>query len=1068
MLLPALVKAEALQVSGAIYPDFTRIVFNASTQPMFQVSLSGDNLQINFTTPVQANFREMLKTLRTQVASASLEDGGKRIRIKLKTPDVRLRKFQGQNFFGVDLVKQDSSSDSAQSELITDAEKKARAKREEASKKREAFQQKQEAKSLPPAPVTKVKTAPPAEIKPKPITPKPVAVPKPTPEPKPVPAPVPTLKAPAQTAAVKPAAVPAYIPAPKQEEKKPVKTETKIPAITPSVRTIIQKPEQVARVMPTQATKLLTVPWTTLVPAAIFVRDETLWAIFDSYAQVTFSDLNRMHVTKSEQIADRRNTILKLQIQPELAANADQIWANREQNNWVIYYGKPPEQKTIPLIIPEDEKQNEIRFGVRHAAEPLQMEDPKIGDALFIVPVRDPANRVVEARRFIEFDILPTVQGVVLVRRSEIPDFKVSREGVSITSPNTLFISSRVQSIIKPSKPDDLQKNTMYPFAHRTEDADFMPNYYQYLEDIQAEPDGERSKIHLKMAEHYFLNGFYAESLGLLRDILIDDPEFAATAGIKPMIAGNLFMMGRFDQSADTFLNILNNKEMPEYAEEQKLWYWASLKMMEQEMLVPFTPIEGFNPAAALNTYLSSYPYPLRRKLMMMQIQDLVKNARVGEARKWIKEVAALDPTQEESEMLDFMEASALLVEKKNEQGLGRLENVLKNAKTGRVRTLALLESTRIAKEEGKETLPEIIQRLESGKLDWRGDAVEFELLKRLGQYYFDNKQYAEGLRVWRELVTQFSGNTESLRVAGDMATQFAKLFGENGEAYKLLPLQTLSMFFEFNELMPVGVEGDRISRHLADYMAGVDLVDNAAAILTHQVRFRSQGEDRAQLAAKLIDLHLSSNRPDLAQEVMNAMVREKIPASLKDRFQLLNAEILIQQGKYPEALKIIEGQKSKAASDMQLAVFWKQQEWERVISILEPEVKARATNIESLKSSEEENALRLAIAYSKMRRFDDLKWLREAYNKRIKKPEIDDALDFVTDSKTPIDHQALEQSLEMDKVTSFMDKYRLPEPPPPPPAPEEPKAEEKTETPKEGEAKKEEDKKSEEEKKKE
>jgi hypothetical protein len=222
-----------------------------------------------------------------------------------------------------------------------------------------------------------------------------------------------------------------------------------------------------------------------------------------------------------------------------------------------------------------------------------------------------------------------------------------------------------------------------------------------------------------------------------------------------------------------------------------------------------------------------------------------------------------------------------------------------------------------------------------------------------------------------------------------------------------------------------------------------MDLLDNAAAILTHQVRFRSQGEDRSKLAIKLIDLHLANNRPDLAQEVINAMAREKTPDNLKSRFQLLNAEILTQNGKFPEALKILESEKSKEASDMKLAIYWKQQEWEKVISILETEVKARAANNDSLKNYEEENALRLAISYSKLRRFDDLKWVREAYNKRIKKPEIDDALDFVTDSKTPINHESLEQSLEMDKVNSFLTKYRLPAPPPPPPATE-PKVEEK------------------------
>lgn len=1001
LLLPVLAKAEPVRVSGVVYPDFTRIVFNAAGTHNFQASLSGSNLELVFVSPIEANFRDMLRALNKQVASASLDDGGKRVRIKLKNADVRLRKFRGQSFFGVDLVPQKKQEEKA------DVEAKQKAKAAEEKQKKQAQENKKAAAELKAKSQAEAKKKQEAKSKEK-I--KKVEEAKKKPEPKPK----------------------------KEETKKPLEN-TKVaqtPVIKPEVRTIIQKPEKVTRVMPTQATRIIEIPWDKTVSAAIYVRGGNLWLVFDKPAKAELNNLPLQLIAKAEQLENRYNTILKLRLQPDLLKNTDLIWANREQNNWVVYYGKSPSQKLIPFSTPEERNANEMHLAVRHSAEPLQMEDPDIGDLLYVVPVRDPSNRVLEGRKFVELEILPTIQGVVLLRKSDTPTFAINREGIRITSPNTLLTSSQVKPAETSLAKSELEKNTMFPFAHQTDANTFMPTYYQYLKELQTQPEKNRSELLLKMAQHYFLNGFYSESLGLLREILIDDPEFAAKASIKPMIAGNLFMMGRYDQSADTLLNIIENKYSPDYLQEQKLWYWASLKMMDQQYMIPFKPIEGFDVDAALNAHLPSYPYPLRRKLLMIQIQDLVAEARVGVARSRVKEMLAMNPTPEESEMLDLMEAKSLLAEKKDDVGLERLDGILKNAKNGRVRVLALLESTRIAKESGKETLPDIIKRLENGRLDWRGDNAEFALLRTLGQYYIENKQYTEGLRVWRDLLTQFSGTTESLTVAGDMANQFAALFDKNGAAYELPPLQTLGLFFEFNELTPVGERGDFMSRNLADYLTSVDLLDNAAAILTHQVRFRSQGEDRAQLAAKLVDLHLSNSRPDLAQEVINAMAKEKIPDDLKERFQLLNAEILTQQGKYPEALKILEQNKNKAATDMQLAIFWKQQEWEKVISILEPEVKARAENKDRLKDFEEENALRLAIAYSKLRRFEDLKWVRTAYNDRIKKPEIDDALDFVTDSKTTIDHQALEASLEMDKVTSFMGKYRLPEPPPPPPAP--------------------------------
>jgi hypothetical protein len=337
ILFPLLAKAETLQVSGVVYPDFTRIVFNAASAPTFQTSLSGGNLQIVFASPIQANFREMLKTLHGQVASASLEDGGKRISIKLKNADVRLRKFRGQSFFGVDLVPQKKEEKKpVEAAPAKDPKKEAakieKAKKEEQQKKILAAKEKEKAKAKLEAEKKKK-----AEANKKEKEKKKSEEVKKKPEPQPT-----------KEVAIKPAV--------SLEKVKIVAP----PVMQPEVRTIIQKPEDVIRVMPIKATKLLTVPWEKLVSVAIYLRGENLWVVFDGSAQVALADLPKQYISKAEQMPDRHSTILRLKLQPELIKNADLIWANREQNNWIIYYGKPPQEKPILLTTPEENKANGI------------------------------------------------------------------------------------------------------------------------------------------------------------------------------------------------------------------------------------------------------------------------------------------------------------------------------------------------------------------------------------------------------------------------------------------------------------------------------------------------------------------------------------------------------------------------------------------------------------------------------------------------------------------------------------------------------------------------------------
>ena len=991
--LPVCAAAESVsvvEVSGVIFPDFSRILFQTTMTESFQAKLVGDQLVITFPDPIQLDFHSMLKTLSAQVTSASQEQGGRKVVIRLKNADVHLRKLRGANFFGVDLLPQ----------------KKTEAKEPEPTPQPEIKKPE----------VKKVEKKKPAEEK-------------------------------SKTKA-------------KKKGPEPLKTAKKVPVVPviasgaePEMRTILEQSDEGALSMPVEATKLMTLPWEKLVSAAIYVRGDALWMVFDHYTQVPLTQLPPKYITGAKQISDRQSTILKLTLSPTGIKNVNGLWATREQNSWVLYYGNPPPQKPILITTPEDTGANEIKLVVRHTSEPFNMLDPEIGDTLFVVPVRDPGNRVFPGRRFVEFEILPTLQGVVLLRRSDDPSYKVTREGVEITSKQRLLTSPVVKRPIEPEKDaatkfphskvageimetpkGELEKKTMYPFAHMTDPVHFMPTYYKLLAELQAEPEATRSQVRLKMAEHFFLNQYYAEALGLLRDIMIDDPEFAATAGIKPMIAGSLFMMERYDQAAEAFSHIIENKEMPEYAQEQKLWNWVSSRMVQQQNLVVLKK-EEFDVAPALDTYLASYPFPLRRKLLLAYQEQLLNDSRTGIARKVSKEIRSLDPTADETEMLVFFEARALLIDGKNEPGLQQMQDIMNNAQNPRIRTMALIECTRMARQAGKMTLPEAIAALEKGRIEWRGDAVEFALLKQLGQYYIDNKQYTEGLRVWRELVTQFPGTSESLKVASDMAKVFATLFDTGGAAYQLPPLQALSAFFEFNELTPVGVQGDRISRLLADYLTSVDLLENAAAILTHQVRFRSQGEDRAKLALKLVDLHLANDRTDLAEGVLNVIANDKMPTALQPQYHLLRAEILLHKGNYPEALKMLEKDTSPAAADLKLAVYWHQQQWELAANILESELKNRSQKMDTLTHGEEERVLRLAIAYSKLRRFDDLKVLKQNFGKRLKDPKIGDNFDFVTDSLTPIDHTALESSLQLNEIQSFLEKYRKQDRPVAPPS---------------------------------
>ena len=85
----------------------------------------------------------------------------------------------------------------------------------------------------------------------------------------------------------------------------------------------------------------------------------------------------------------------------------------------------------------------------------------------------------------------------------------------------------------------------------------------------------------------------------------------------------------------------------------------------------------------------------------------------------------------------------------------------------------------------------------------------------------------------------------------------FRSLFLD-GDADQMEPVRALALYYDFRELTPVGKEGDEMIRLLADRLVAVDLLDRAAQLLEHQVKFRLRREKKAQIGVRLAAIHLT------------------------------------------------------------------------------------------------------------------------------------------------------------------------------------------------------------------
>ncbi|MEK7246711.1 MAG: tetratricopeptide repeat protein, partial [Pseudomonadota bacterium] len=194
------------------------------------------------------------------------------------------------------------------------------------------------------------------------------------------------------------------------------------------------------------------------------------------------------------------------------------------------------------------------------------------------------------------------------------------------------------------------------------------------------------------------------------------------------------------------------------------------------------------------------------------------------------------------------------------------------------------------------------IEGLENLRYAWRGDDMEFALLRRLGTLYLEADDYREGLRTLRQAATYYREHARAPEVTQQMAEAFSRLFLDDA-ADKLSPVSAIALFEEFRELTPVGGRGDDMIRKLADRLTKVDLLDRAAELLRGQVEFRLKGVERARIGNQLALVYLLDRKPDEALGVLRLTEEPGLPPDLAAQRLHLRAKTLMSKGDGAAAL---------------------------------------------------------------------------------------------------------------------------------------------------------------------
>jgi tetratricopeptide (TPR) repeat protein len=852
------------------------------------------------------------------------------------------------------------------------------------------------AEPKPPAPAA----APPVEAKPTkaPHTaneqPKPAENPAPPKEAQ-APAPPAEANAPSDAAAVAPAPSPpaASVPAAASPDAAtpPPAPAPRVEMARPPQRAPIADAERpppnpnavvVAGVQQSGETMRIEFPFAVATPAAVFQRADTLWLVFDTPTQIDLAAIqadndNGVREVLFERTKDGAATIRFKLTRPRMSSIV------ADGPTWIVTVADTVTASTKPLtvarsIVGKNRASLAIPFDDPRAIH--DVTDPDIGDRLFIVTALGPARGFLKAQDFVELRALPSTHGVVVQPLADDITAELGADKVSISRPAGLSLSATALG------QQPLATNfRAYTFDTQLwgydRDAPFNARQAELIRLAAAAPVSKRRHARLNLARFYLAKDMAPEAKAVLDVALSDQRSDDVTGSVLTAVAD--VMLDRPEEA----LKVLAK---PQVGNQQDAPVWRAIALARQGRWADAQKI-----FKTVNAAIGALPIELQRMAMKEALRAAIEVRDFNSATKVANEIETVGVTP-------MLEPTVNVLIGRLYEGLGRNEDALSSyrmaatssnrraAAQGRLREIALTFAT------GGMSRKDVINDLETLTTVWRGDETETEGLKLLAHLYTEESRYRDAFHVMRTALLAHPNSDLTRKIQDEAAVTFESLFlGGKGEA--LPPIEALGLFYDFRELTPIGRRGDEMIRRLADRLVSVDLLDQAAELLQHQVDHRLQGGARAQVATRLAVVYLMNRKPDRALATLQKTRAADLSNDLRDQRLLIEARAMSNLGRHELALELITNINSRETMRLRSDILWAARRWRDAGEQIELLYGNRWREFAPLNDTERSDILRAAICYALSEEAIGVARLREKYEAKFSDGADRRAFDVVT-----------------------------------------------------------------------
>ncbi len=754
---------------------------------------------------------------------------------------------------------------------------------------------------------------------------------------------------------------------------------------------------------------------------AVFERGGSLWTVIDKPFSLDPTGLRdggnevSRRIRRLEQLVHRDALILRMNIR----ANQNFV-VEREETTWHVYLKDTPAKPRFPLrpTRRDDEAQGQQIFvQASDLGRKVEFEDPDIGDLLVVLPVLRQSTGVAQKYSYAAAELLETSQGIAISPLSDGVLIDRFRDGVAIRSAgNSLLSASRL------SRSTGIGNDAQTGFARLVDFEawrigqpwEYRKNKSRLLYELSLSTLENANAVRWKLARYYLAHGRGAEALGMLEvmklhdELLEQNGEFKAVRGVAN------FKQGRLDEAAADL-------SAPELSSEQDAELWRA--MVAEARGLNDDALEYYRRGKDV---MGTYDEADRAELQLAVVRAAIDTGDLELAQQELDLMNGLTLTEAQLSETVYQSARIAEVQGQNDTAQTQFDDLTESpvrwiaARARYSRTLFNLNNGDISAETA-------IDQLERLRYAWRGDRFESTLLDDLADLYFETNQYETGLETLRQGVSYYPDLAREKRMSLKMGRVFRSLFLD-GMAEEMTPIAAISLYYKFRELTPLGAEGDLMIRRLADRLVSVDLLDRAADLLDYQVKARTEGAARAQIAANLAKIHILNRQPDAALEILRATREPRLPQDILSNRRHVEARALVEMGRYEEAEVLLEEDRSADAEVLRADIFWGSKNWTQLVPTIRRLLGDGWRRNESLTELQRLNLIRLSIAMTFTEDRAGLIEARRRYSNQMRDGGFAIAFELLTNDRELSGRELGAIATEIasvEKFQSFLRDYR-------------------------------------------